>query len=144
MKSLYEFIDTDIRNANSRAFDIFTIIKPGFLNLSKEIIERFNENGWEVYKTRTKKLLLSEAKELYKIHKDEEWYESLCNYMSSGESMAVMYRKIYDATKTPDIFKETEEIKDAIREDYGESDMRNVMHSSDSLEHMENEQVIYF
>ena len=140
MKSLYEFID-----ANTRAFDIFTIIKPGFLNLSKEIVERFNEKGWELYKTRTKKLLLSEAKELYKIHKNEKWYEPLCNYMSSGESMAIMYRKVYyDGEKNPDIFKETGEIKDAIREEYGESDMRNVMHSSDSLEHMENEMKIYF
>jgi hypothetical protein len=41
-------------------------------------------------------------------------------------------------------FKEVAKIKDGIREKYGESDMRNVLHSSDSMENMIHEASIFF
>lgn len=121
---------------------IFTVIKPGFLNIGQKIIERFEEDGWKVSKMRTKQLLLSEARLLYSVHKKEDFYKDLCIYMSSGPSTAIIFTK--DDLMDNDIFKEVSEIKDEIRKEYGESDMRNVLHSSDSLEHMEVEQVIYF
>ena len=45
--------------------EIFIIIKPGFLNLSGKIIKKFEDSGYEIKQSKTKKLLLSEAKELY-------------------------------------------------------------------------------
>ena len=41
-------------------------------------------------------------------------------------------------------FKEVDKIKDEIRQRWGESEMKNVIHSSDSLEHMNEEAKIYF
>lgn len=122
---------------------IFVVIKPGFLKYAQDIIEQYTDMGWKLKKTRTKQLLLNEAKKLYAVHKKEDFYEDLCKYMSSGESMALIFAnkllKISD-----DMFKQTNEIKDIIREKYGESDMRNVVHSSDSYQAMLNESSIYF
>lgn len=138
MEKLYKFVS----QLDTPHADIFTIIKPGFLHLSSTIIKEFEENGWEVFKSRTKHLLSSEARELYKIHKKEDWYELLVKYMSSDKSLAIIFRKV--GTVPKDIYKAVGEIKDKIRDEYGESDMRNVMHSSDSLEHMQEEMKIYF
>lgn len=134
MISLYEYITESLNDK------IFVIIKPGFLNLSDEILEKFMSNGYELYQMKTKKLLLSEAKELYSIHKEEDFYEDLCKYMSSDLSTAIIFKN----SNSKNIFEDTKKIKDSIRKQYGESDMRNVIHSSDSLSHMINEQSIYF
>lgn len=142
MERLYKFIS----NLDQPFDEIFTIIKPGFLKLSDEIIKIFEEHGWWVFKTVTKTLTEKQAKDLYKIHKKEDWYEPLVKYMSSGESTAILFRKTYDkrSPEPKNIYKEVGEIKDEIRDKWRESDMRNVMHSSDSREHMDDEMKIYF
>jgi nucleoside diphosphate kinase len=59
--------------------------------------------------------------------------------MSSDLSMAMILYK-----KSDNIFKEFETLKDKIREEYGESDMRNVLHSSDSYKSFTHESQVYF
>lgn len=121
---------------------IFVIIKPGFLKLAPEIIKRFADDGWTIEKSRTKQLLLKEARQLYDIHKEEDWYKPLCDYMSSEPTLAFIFKK--NKKRGDWVFEETGKIKDEIRKKYGESDMRNVIHSSDSQKHMDNEMCIYF
>ena len=128
-----------VRTKNTKS--IFVIIKPGFLPLCSKILQIFEEKGWNISQLRTKQLLLSEARTLYSIHKKEDFYDDLCKYMSSGLTMAFIFSK---NNVTGDIFEETGKIKDIIRKKWGESDMRNVIHSSDSLEHMNKEASIYF
>ena len=60
--------------------------------------------------------------------------------MSSGVTRAMIFTK----ETNKDEFKEATRIKDVIRDKWGESDMRNVVHSSDSKENMEHEAGIYF
>lgn len=128
---------------NSNTGWIFVVIKPGFLHMGQKIIEIYNEFGWSLDKTRTKQLLLQEAKKLYAVHKKEDFYKSLCNYMSSGPSMGLIFKNpMFRINK--DMFNKTNDIKDIIRKEYGESDMRNVIHSSDSYGAMLNESSIYF
>ena len=122
---------------------IFIIIKPGFFKYTQQILEYFRKEGWVVEKQRSKRLLLKEARQLYKIHKDEDWYKDLCIYMSSDITTAFILKN-EDLKMSPKIFEGTSSIKDVIRKEYGESDMRNVIHSSDSPEHMRQEQSIYF
>lgn len=121
---------------------IFTVIKPGFLHRAKNIIEIFQKSGWEVSKLRTKQLLRKEANKLYAVHKKESFYNDLCKYMSSGPSLAIIFTR--DKPNNNKIYKEVSEIKDSIRKKWGESEMRNVLHSSDSYEHMLKEMSIYF
>lgn len=134
MKTLLEHIMESVSS------EVFVVLKPGALNLAQAVIERFAQDGWKMKKTTTKQLLLSEAKQLYYVHKKEDFYKDLCEYMSSAPSRAFIFTK--EGTKNP--FKEVAAIKEEIREKYGESEMRNVLHSSDSAKNMAKEMCIYF
>ena len=91
MKSLSSFLSEAVTDEWSDK--IFTIIKPGFLNHSQDIITMFDRAGWKLDKSTIKTLTIGEAKELYKVHKDKDFYEDLCNYMSSGPSRAIIYKR---------------------------------------------------
>lgn len=134
MKTLVEYITESVSS------EVFVVLKPGSLDLAQTVIERFAQDGWKMKKTTTKQLLLSEAKQLYYVHKKEDFYKDLCEYMSSAPSRAFIFTK--EGTKNP--FKEVAAIKEEIREKYGESEMRNVLHSSDSAKNMAKEMCIYF
>ena len=137
MKDLNNYITEHINDPKKD--EVFVIINPGFLKKSAEIMEMIKEEGFELVKTTTKLLTLEEAKALYKIHKKEEWYKPLCDYMSSDLTLGLLFK-----SDDKDPLKKMAEVKDKVREKFGESDMRNVMHSSDSYEHMLDEQCIYF
>lgn len=122
---------------------VFVVIKPGFSDISKDVIERFGKEGLELYKTRTKILSLREAKQLYKVHKDEDFYDDLCKYMSSDFSIGILF-SYPSEWKQDKAFKKVDKLKDQIRKDYQESDMRNAMHSSDNMENMRYECSMYF
>lgn len=136
MKNLKEYITEGI---NSRK-NIFVVIKPGFLDKTSDILDIYKENGWKLKYTTIKQLMLEEAKKLYSIHKKKDFYKPLCEYMSSSITRALIFTK----ETNDDEFKEASRIKDEIREKWGESDMRNVVHSSDSKENMDHEAGIYF
>ena len=133
MKSLKIYLTDPKKN------EVFVIIKPGFLKKSADIMMMIKEEGFELVKTKTKFLTLDEAKKLYLIHKDEEWYKSLCDYMSSDLTLGLLFK-----SDDKDPLKKMAEVKDKVREKFGESDMRNVMHCSDSYDHMLDEKCIYF
>ena len=134
MKTLIEYITESVSS------EVFVVLKPGALDLAQTVIERFAQDGWKMKKTTTKQLLLSEAKRLYYVHKKEDFYKDLCEYMSSAPSRAFIFAK--EGAKVP--FKEVAAIKEEIREKYGESEMRNVLHSSDSAKNMAKEMCVYF
>lgn len=126
---------TDPMNSNH----VFVVIKPGFERLLGELCQLFKDKGYKIEKIKTKRLILSEAKDMYKMHSKEEFYKPLCEYMSSGLTTAFILKK-----KSKNIFKEFAKLKDEIREKYGESDMRNVIHSSDSYKNFKHESSVYF
>lgn len=136
MKNLKDYITEGLSNQKK----IFVVIKPGFLDKTVDILNIYKEEGWCVKFSTIKKLLPNEAKELYKVHKKEDFYKDLCEYMSSDVTRAIIFSK----QTNDDEFKEASRIKDEIRKKWGESDMKNVVHSSDSKENMEHEAGIYF
>ena len=136
MKDLTQYLYEAVGNDSK----VFVVLKPGSLDLGQTVIKRFGKAGWIVDRTTTKQLLLSEAKQLYKVHKKEDFYNDLCKYMSSDQCRAFIFKK----SNSLDPFGEVKKIKDEIREKYGESDMRNVLHSSDSQEAMDKEASIFF
>lgn len=138
MENLATYLSTNISDP-MRKDHVFVIIKPGFYNLANDLFATFTEHGYKVIKSKTKRLTMEEAKSLYKVHKKEDFYNDLCKYMTSDITMAFILKK-----KSDDIFKEFAKLKDKIREKYGESDMRNVLHSSDSYKNFTHESQIYF
>lgn len=140
MKKLFESLSSSYVDDGKQ--NIFVIVKPGFLKDSQLIIKEFTDRGWKLERTRTKTLLLSEAKRLYDIHKKEDWFDDLCEYMSSDNSMGLLFTK--DKPMSKKMFDETNKIKDVVRKKFGESEMRNAIHSSDSLERLQIERGVYF
>lgn len=138
MESLTTYLSSNISDP-MRKDHVFVIIKPGFYNLSNELFKIFTEHDYKMVKSKTKRLTLDEAKSLYEVHKKEDFYEDLCKYMSSDITMAFILKK-----KSDNIFEEFAKLKDEIRKKYGESDMRNVLHSSDSYKNFTHESQVYF
>ena len=141
LKSYLHNVVDPISKDPMRKNHVLVVLKPGFIGneFTVPIFDLFKEKGYKIVKTKTKQLLMSEAQSLYKVHEKEDFYEDLCKYMSSGLSTAMILYK-----KSDNIFKDFETLKDKIREEYGESDMRNVIHSSDSYENFTHESQVYF
>lgn len=137
------YASEEVKTEFPEKHEAFIVIKPGFLNLSEEILKIFIDEGFIIEKTRPKLLTETEAKQLYEVHKEEDFFEDLVKYMSSGESIGVMF-KPSKPMREKTLFNKINKLKDEIRKKWGESDMRNVMHSSDNLQNMKDESSIYF
>jgi nucleoside-diphosphate kinase len=138
MKELKQYLSSNI-NDPMRKGHVLAVVKPGFDDLLGKLCGIFIENGYTIVKNKTTRLTLEQAKELYKVHAKENFYSNLCDYMCSGPTTAFILKK-----KSDNIFDEFAKLKDKIREDFGESDMRNVLHSSDSYKSFTHEAGVYF
>lgn len=138
MKNLYNFIIEHIKAPKTTK--AFTIIKPGFLDYTDEIYDYIKKEGFEMY-DHTNKMKMSEAqvKELYKMHKDKDFYDDLVKYMQGYVEIA-----IWGYEESGDPIKKMDEIKEHFRDKYGKDEMKNVMHSSDSKENVMREAKIIF
>ena len=135
MKSLLTYIkeNKDIYN-NS-----FVILKPEFLSHKNEWIEALQNNEWDILDKKQLTLSKDQAAELYSMHKGKDFYDDLCKYMSSGECLCC---KCYKECNNP--IEEMDKLKDQIRNKWSKDDMKNVMHSSDSLQNVKRESKIIF
>ena len=123
----------------NRDINGFVILKPGFIEKEKFFFDILKKDGWEIIQRERKHLDIDTAKELYKMHKDKDFYNDLCKYMSSDECIcATCYKNCNDP------IKDMNKIKDNVRDMWGKSEMRNAMHSSDSLENVKRESKIIF
>ena len=129
MKGLAQYISESWDELNG-----FAILKPEFLSKEEQWIDMLKNNGWQIIKKVKKKLSLEEAKELYSPHKGKKFYDDLCKYMSSGECVCVSCHK---DTTSP--IADMDKLKDKCRKAWGKDEMRNAMHSSDSLENIKRE-----
>lgn len=120
---------------------LFIVIKPSFFKYANTIIDEYEKAGFKLDRTCSKRLTLEEARKLYYRHRKEEYYNRLCKYMSGDVSYGVLFTYTMN---TKEAFKLSDEIKDRIRKKYSESEMRNVMHSSDNEKEMRRECSVYF
>lgn len=143
MKNLKEYIFEYVSmDKNAKAF---TIIKPGFLQYKDKIYDYIVKKGFIMYDHADDlEISLAMAHKIYKIHKDEDWYEDLCKYMSSGPIDAAQWGFDYDKHPGENAIYVMNDIKHHFRDKYGIDEMRNVMHSSDSLENVQKEGSVIF
>lgn len=115
------------------------IIKPDATQkkLIGKIIERIEEEGFNIVQMRLVHLSREEAGKFYEVHKNKSFYESLINFMSSGPAVVMLlegddviagWRSVMGATD-PALAK-----PGTIRHQYGSSVERNAVHGSDSPE----------
>lgn len=140
MKPLLVYLQNPAETAMMIPKEVFVVVKPGFLDKSNQIIDKFARAGFKFMKMRTKQLTMGEAKRMYYVHKDEDFYYKLCKYMSSGPCLGILF----DARGIEEPFKVTDELKDKIRKQFGQDDMRNCLHSSDNVENMQKEMSVFF
>lgn len=137
MKPLFDFLSSAI------GYDGLIVIKPGFEQYQEAIISKFQDAGWRIKRMRTTRLVLEQAHKLYEPHKDKDFYEDLCKYMCSGPCTAIVLTKVYNDL-SGDPLKEIAEIKDEIRKEWSESEMRNVIHSTDDPSRLKTEIGVFF
>lgn len=140
MKPLLVYLQNPADTNEMIPKEVFVVIKPGFLEKSNQIIDKFAREGFRFMKMRTKQLSMSEAKRMYYVHKDEDFYYKLCKYMSSAPCIGILF----DARGIEEPFKITNELKDKIRALWSEDEMRNCIHSSDNVENMTKEMAVFF
>ena len=136
MKSLVEYIKESVEEEVNG----FCILKPEFLEYEDDFENLLKNNGWRIIQKVKRTLSLEEAKELYISKKNESFYDDLCKYMSSDDSISYM---LYKDTKD-DPIKDLEKIKERVRKIWGKDDMKNAMHSSDSISNVEREYKLVF
>lgn len=135
MKTLSQRIaESDVAG---QKYNGFAILKPGFDDLEDEFCNLLKLNDWKIVDKKKKKLTPNQAHALYLPHKDESFYNTLCDYMTSGDCVCMTcHKKCDDPIKDMNIFK------DKIRNQWGKDEMKNAMHSSDSLDNVAREAAI--
>jgi len=126
-----------------------SIIKPDAAskNLTGSINSRFERAGLRIIAQKRLHLTRTQANKFYAVHQDKAFYESFCEFMSSGpvvvqvlsgESAVEKNREIMGATNPANAEIGT------IRRDFGESIEHNAVHGSDSPENAVIEIAFFF
>ncbi len=114
------------------------IIKPDAIKkkAAGKIIQRIEEEGFEISGLKMLHLSKEEAKEFYVVHKEKPFYESLTDFMSSGKIIVMILEKENAIAGWREVMGVTDPALAApgtIRHQFGFSIERNVVHGSDSL-----------
>ncbi len=126
-----------------------SIIKPDATrrNLTGQINARFEEADLVIIAQRRIRLTLEQTEKFYEVHSERAFYQSLCEFMSSGpvvvqvlegEDAIAKNREIMGATNPANADEGT------IRKDFAESVEANSVHGSDSVETAATEITFFF
>lgn len=127
----------------------FAMIKPSACrkNHVGPILAMINQAGFRISAIRSTKLTKEEAERFYEMHRGKDFYEGLCNFMSSGPIIALLlekenaiedFRKLIGNTN-PEMAEEG-----TIRKMFAESLQKNAIHGADSVENARRESDFFF
>lgn len=140
MKSLTNYINEQLINESKEDYvNSFVILKPEFLEHEEAWLQMLDEDEWDILDKKKLTLSKEQAEQLYMMHKGKDFYDDLVEYMSSGECLCA---KCYKECEDP--IEEMDSLKDKVRDKWGKNDMKNAMHSSDSIENVKRESKIIF
>jgi nucleoside-diphosphate kinase len=127
----------------------FTMIKPDAVadGYSGAILKMIEEAGFRIVAMKMTKLTKELAGQFYSVHKERPFYESLCDYMSSGQIIAAILEKenaVTDFRKLIGATNPEEAAEGTVRKLYAKSVQSNAVHGSDSDENAEIEGNFYF
>lgn len=136
MKTLSKYYEDMVLNPEPNGF---CMLKPGFNQYKDEFEKLLKLNGWTIINHCTKRFTRPEIEDFYIMHKDQGFYHKLCDYMITEDCECY---SCYKNCKDP--YKDMGDFKKKIRDEWGEDEMRNGMHSSDNKENMLKECNIAF
>jgi nucleoside-diphosphate kinase len=127
----------------------FTMIKPDAVTdgYSGAILKMIEEAGFRIVSLKMVKLTKERAGQFYAVHKERPFYDSLCNYMSSGHIIAAILEKenaVEDFRKLIGATNPAQAADGTIRKLYARSMESNAVHGSDSNENAQIEGNFYF
>jgi len=125
-----------------------SIVKPDAVGrgLIGEVVKRLESNDIQIKAMKMLHMTRPQAEGFYAVHKERPFFNSLCEFMSSGPAVVMVlegedvikrYRTLMGATN----FKDAEE--GTIRRDFATDIEKNVVHGSDAPETAEVE-INYF
>src|SRR6188508_845101 len=115
------------------------IIKPDAVQgrLTGRIIQRIEEEGFQIRAIRRVHMTKAEAEGFYAVHRERPFFASLTEFMSSGPSIPLVLEAPDAIKKWRTLMGATDPAKaDAgtLRKEFGQSIERNATHGSDAPE----------
>ena len=126
-----------------------SIIKPDATrrNLTGPINARFEEAGLRIVAQRRIRLTRAQAEAFYEVHKERPFYNSLCDFMTSGPVVVQVLEGDDAVSRNRAVMGATDPAKaeaGTIRKDFAESMEANSVHGSDSPENAKAEIAFFF
>jgi nucleoside-diphosphate kinase len=117
----------------------FAIIKPDAVErrVSGKIIQRIEEEGFQIRAMKRVRLSTSEAEGFYAVHRGKGFFGSLTTFMSSGPAIVLVLEAPDAIKKWRTLMGATDPAKadsGTIRKEFGQSIERNATHGSDAPE----------
>lgn len=127
----------------------FTMVKPEAVadGHSGAILKMIEEAEFRIVALKMVKLTKERAGQFYSVHKERPFYDSLCEYMSSGHIIAAILEKenaVADFRKLIGATNPEEAAEGTVRKLYAKSLQSNAVHGSDSDENAQIEGNFYF
>lgn len=127
----------------------FTMIKPDAVEEQHigAITKMIEEAGFRIVAMKMTRLSKERAGQFYAVHKERPFYGELCEYMSSGEIVAMILEKdnaVADFRKLIGATNPAEAEEGTIRKLYAKSIEANAVHGSDSDENAQIEGSFFF
>jgi nucleoside-diphosphate kinase len=125
------------------------IIKPDATKkrIIGKIVSRIEEEGFTIVHMRLACLTKDEAKGFYIVHKEKPFYESLCEFMSSGPVVLMVLEAENAIRRWRDVMGATDPAQakpGTLRHAYGFSIERNAVHGSDARDTADWEIAYFF
>lgn len=113
-----------------------TIVKPECVENKHigDIIARIEKAGFLIKAIKMLQLSLEEAKSFYEVHREQDFYNKLTKYMSSGPVVVIALEKENCIKAFRDFIGPTDPSKadkGTIRGDFGQNIQNNCIHASD-------------
>ena len=126
-----------------------SIVKPDAVerNLENKIKSFFKEKNLKILKSKKVHITKEEAAEFYKVHQTKQFYQNLCNYLSSGPILVMVLEGEEAVSINRQIMGATDPLKakeGTLRKMYGLSIDKNSVHGSDSVENAKTEIGFFF
>lgn len=127
----------------------FAIIKPLAFrnNHTGAILAMINQAGFKISAIKSTKLSKNEAELFYEMHKGKDFFDKLCNFMSSDPIIAMILEKenaIVDFRKLIGNTNPSMAEEGTIRKIFAENLQKNAVHGSDSEESAIREANFFF
>lgn len=126
-----------------------SIIKPDATrrNLTGKVNARLEEAGLRIVAQKRLWLTRKQAEQFYAVHKERPFFNSLCDFMSSGPVVAQVLEGEGAVAKNREVMGATNPANAApgtIRKDFAESIEANSVHGSDSADNAKAEIAFFF